>query len=123
MEFSKIRENDFYKYGVEVPLIFSAVANLITDHPATCVVPVALGALAAYSEQSGRGTMFSRLFNLAAGTACGILAGVGLDNFTSSLDVNNYIINTGSDVLAALGTYAGIRMIGKAQKPESPAAP
>ncbi len=119
MSYSKLRKNDFFKYGVELPLTFAAAVNLVTDASTAVVIPVALSAISAYGEQSGRGNEFSRLFNLAAGVLCGVGVGVGLDQAVgeNSLNIQSYVVNTATDTLAALSAYTGIRLIGKSQKP------
>lgn len=124
MTLSKIRENDYYKYGIELPLLFSACVNAFTAMPATCVLPVAVSAISSYtsfaSEKEGavRGNPVSRLFNLAAGITCGILTGVGLDGIAQNLDAHNYLIGTLTDTAAAFIAYSSTRLCGKVLAPE-----
>ncbi len=121
MPFPSIRENNYYKYGIELPFIAAGVTALITDPtPASSVVPVLLSSISTYAHQNNRGTESSRLFNVASGIVVGISTAYGFNEVASNLQMNANYLPPVFDTIGAFTAYAGIRFVNKFQSPSSP---
>lgn len=112
---------EYRKYCVDLPVLASSVTSAISDNPWMSVVPVSIGAIAAYTHNSSDINPLMRLFNLAASIATGITVAHMAHQGLEAYDISNYFTHVGRDVLGAFAGFSVLRTVNSLSNPSNQA--